>query len=416
MLHPPPLRGAPSRCSIIYTRLLLVREKMRILALEEIFSFLWELRASPRVPANLNYGNTALFKLLHYTTHDLELDHKSLQYILDQKELNMRQRRWIELLIDYDYEIRYHPGKANVVADALSRKERERPLRARALVMSVYTDLSERILRAQTEAMKKENAKAENQGRLLKPIFEILFEGSRYFDKHLKKLYWWPNMKAEIATYISKCLTCAKVKAEHQKPSGLFQQPEIPEWKWEKITMEFLRDFQEPRVATTQSMLSLIGMECLCQLYRIEIVVLHPDFGDQFKRPWVPIYHASINAAPFEALYGRKCRSPICWSEVGDSQLTGPELIRETTEKIVQIKNHLLTARSRQKSYASVRRKPLEFNVGDMVMLKITDRIGPVAYKLELPDELRRIHNTFHVFNLKKCLADENLNIPHIST
>ncbi|GJU04449.1 putative reverse transcriptase domain-containing protein [Tanacetum coccineum] len=109
-------------------------------------------------------------------------------------------------------------------------------------------------------------------------------------------------------------------------------------------------------------------------------------------------YHASINAAPFEALYGRKCRSPICWSEVRDSQLIGPELIRETTEKIVQIKNRLLTARSRQKSYADMRRKPMEF--------------GPVAYKLELPRELQGIYNTFHVSNLKKCLADENLMIP----
>ncbi|GJZ65832.1 hypothetical protein Tco_0622528, partial [Tanacetum coccineum] len=116
---------------------------------------------------------------------------------------------------------------------------------------------------------------------------------------------------------------------------------------------------------------------------------------------FLPCYHASIKAAPFEALYGRKCRSPVYWSEVGDSQLTGPEMIRETTEKIVQIKNRLLTARSRQKSYADVRHKPMEFNVGDKVMLK-----------LELPDKLRGIHNTFHVLNLKKCLADENLVIP----
>ncbi|GKB08576.1 hypothetical protein Tco_0836888, partial [Tanacetum coccineum] len=148
-------------------------------------------------------------------------------------------------------------------------------------------------------------------------------------------------------------------------------------------------------------------------------------------------YHASIKAAPFEALYGRKCRSTVCWSEVGDSQLTGPELVRETTERIVQIKNRLLTARSRQKSYADVRRKPMEFQVGDMVMLKVSpwkgvirfgkhgklspryigqfkiiERIGPVAYKLELPDKLRGIHSTFHVSNLKKCLADENLVIP----
>ncbi|GKD45113.1 putative reverse transcriptase domain-containing protein [Tanacetum coccineum] len=148
-------------------------------------------------------------------------------------------------------------------------------------------------------------------------------------------------------------------------------------------------------------------------------------------------YHASIKAAPFEALYRWKCRSPICWSEVGDSQLIGPELIRETTKKIVQIKHRLLTARSRQKSYADVRRKPMEFSVGDMVMLKVSpwkgvirfgkrgklspryvgpfkifDRVGLVAYKLELPREIQRIHNTFHVLNLKKCLADENLIIP----
>ncbi|GJW89210.1 putative reverse transcriptase domain-containing protein, partial [Tanacetum coccineum] len=136
----------------------------------------------------------------NYMTHDLELgavffalrlwryylygtkcvvftDHKSLQYILDQKELNMRQHRWIKLLSDYDCEIRYHPGKGNVMADALSPKEREKPIRVRALVMIVYPDLSERILKAQTEAMKNKNVKAENLGRLLKPIFEIRSDG-----------------------------------------------------------------------------------------------------------------------------------------------------------------------------------------------------------------------------------------------
>ncbi|GKC00721.1 hypothetical protein Tco_0986857 [Tanacetum coccineum] len=111
-------------------------------------------------------------------------------------------------------------------------------------------------------------------------------------------------------------------------------------------------------------------------------------------------YHASIKAAPFEALYGRKCRSPVCWAEVGDVQLTGPEIIHETTKKIVQIRQRLQAARDRQRSYANVRRKPLEFQVGDRVMLKVSPR--KVAYKLELPEELSNVYNTFHVSNLKK--------------
>ncbi|GJY73972.1 putative reverse transcriptase domain-containing protein [Tanacetum coccineum] len=135
-------------------------------------------------------------------------------------------------------------------------------------------------------------------------------------------------------------------------------------------------------------------------------------------------YHASIKAAPFKALYGRKCRSPVCWAKVGDVQLTGPEFtwefsynnslfhiiiaISETTKKIVQIHQRLQAVRNRQISYANVRRKPLEFQVGDHVMLKIS----PLAYKLELPEELSNIHNTFHASNLKKCLSDESLIIP----
>ncbi|GJR72165.1 putative reverse transcriptase domain-containing protein [Tanacetum coccineum] len=137
----------------------------------------------------------------------------------------------------------------------------------------------------------------------------------------------------------------------------------------------------------------------------------HPETDGQSERTIQTL--KTRTAAPFEALYGRKCRSPVCWSEVGDSQLTGPELVRETTEKIVQIKNWLITARSRQKSYADVRRKPMEFQVGDMVMLKVSPWKGVIRFgKRELPDKLRRIHNTFHVSNLKKYLADENLVIP----
>ncbi|GKA48388.1 hypothetical protein Tco_0741346 [Tanacetum coccineum] len=148
-------------------------------------------------------------------------------------------------------------------------------------------------------------------------------------------------------------------------------------------------------------------------------------------------YHTSIKAAPFEALYGRKCRSPVCWAEVGEAQLTGPEIIHETTEKIFKIRDRMQAARDRQKSYADKRRRPLEFEVGDKVMLKVApwkgvmrfgkrgklnphyigpfqiiERIGPVAYRLELPQELSRVHNVFHVCNLKKCLSDDTLVIP----
>ncbi|GKD58962.1 putative reverse transcriptase domain-containing protein [Tanacetum coccineum] len=148
-------------------------------------------------------------------------------------------------------------------------------------------------------------------------------------------------------------------------------------------------------------------------------------------------YHTSIKAAPFEALYGRKCRSPICWDEVGDRQLTGLEIIHETSEKIIQIKSRIQAARDRQKCYANVRRKPLEFQVGDKVMLKVSlwkgvirfgkrgklkpryigsfniiAKVGTVAYRLELPEQLSRVHSTFHVSNLKKCLSDETLAIP----
>nr|GEV32256.1 hypothetical protein [Tanacetum cinerariifolium] len=382
----------------------------------------------------------------NYTTHDLEL---------------RAVRRWIELLSDYDCEIRYHPGKANVVADALNRKERE-PIRVKALVMIVHPSLHDQIHNAQSKAMEKKNVKAENLGRLIKPIFGIHPDGTRSEATIL-----WPNMKAEIATYVSKCLTCAKVKAEHQRPPGLLQQPEIPVWKWERITMDFIiglpRTPSGDRKFTSRFWRSL--QEALGT--RLDMsTAYHPktdgqsertiqkledmlracviDFGGSWDRhlPLVEFsynnsYHASIKAAPFEALYGQKCRSPIGWSEVGDSQLTGPKIIRETNEKIVQIKNRLLTARSRQKSYADVRRRPLEFNVGDKVMLKVSpwkgvihfekhgklslrfirpfkilERIGPVAYKLELPRELQGIHNTFHVTNLKKCLSDESLSIP----
>ncbi|GJX00148.1 putative reverse transcriptase domain-containing protein [Tanacetum coccineum] len=287
----------------------------------------------------------------------------------------MRQRRWLELLVDYDCEIHYHPGKANVVADALSRKERIKPLRVRSLVMTIHPNLPSQILKAQTEALKEENIKAENL-RGMDKAFEIRPDGTRCIknqswlplfgnlrdlimhESHkskysihsgsdkmyqdLKKLYWWPNMKAIIAEYVGKCLTCSRVKAECQKPSGLLVQQEIPIfWK---------------RMGKT-----------------------------------LPLVEFSYN----------------------NSYHARPEIIHETTEKIVQILRRLQATRDRKRSYANIRRKPLEFQVGDRVMLKVStrkgviqfgkrgkfnpwyigpfkilERIGPVAYKLELPEEL----------------------------
>ncbi|GJR75498.1 putative reverse transcriptase domain-containing protein [Tanacetum coccineum] len=330
-----------------------------------------------------------------------------------KKELNLRQRRWIELLSDYDCEIRYHPGKANVVADALSRMGRVSHFEFGALMMTVHNDLPKQIREAQGEAMKRKNVKAENLGRLIKPIFEFRPDGTRCFgnrvwlprfgglrdlvmhESHkskysihpgsdkmyqdLKLLYWWPNMKADIATYVSKCLTCAKVKAEHQKPSGLLQQPEIPVWKWERITMDFVSGL--PRTPSGYDTIWVI----------VDRLTKSAHFLPMKKT---------------DSMEKLTRLSHVCWSEVGDSQLTSPELIRDTTEKIVQIKNRLLTARSRQKSYTNRRLKPLEFEVGDMVLLKIVARVSPVAYTLEFPEELKGIHSTFNVSNLKKCLAE----------
>ncbi|GJX20898.1 putative reverse transcriptase domain-containing protein [Tanacetum coccineum] len=155
----------------------------------------------------------------NYTTHDWELG--------AIKELNLRQRRWIELLSDYDYEIRYHPGKANVVADALNRKEMNKPLRVRDLMMTVHNDLPKQIREAQKEAMKKNGVRDLVMHESHKSKYSI-HPGSDKMYQDLKPLYWWPNIKADIAMYVSKCLICAKVKAKHQKPFGLLQQHEIP--------------------------------------------------------------------------------------------------------------------------------------------------------------------------------------------
>ncbi|GKE52247.1 putative reverse transcriptase domain-containing protein [Tanacetum coccineum] len=282
----------------------------------------------------------------NYTTHDLELgavvfalktwrhylygtksviytDHKSLQYIFDQKELNMRQRRWIELFSDYEYEIHYHPGKANVVADVLSRKERLKPRRVRAMAMTVQAGMKEKIQVAQSKALKQENIFMENLHSLDQQIEKKEGESLYFMDRiwvpligdvrtmimdkaykskysvhpradkmyyDLRDMYWWPGMKRDIATYVSKCLTCSKVKAGHQRPSGLLQQPKIPEWKWDKITMDFITKFPRSksghdtiwvivdRLTKSAHFLSIredYSIEKLAKIYINEIVARH---------------------------------------------------------------------------------------------------------------------------------------------
>nr|GEX31007.1 putative reverse transcriptase domain-containing protein [Tanacetum cinerariifolium] len=414
------------------------------------------------------------------------MDHKSPQHIFSQKELNTRQRRWIELFSDYDYEICYHPSKVNVVADALSRKERVKPKRVRAMNMTLQSCIKDMILTTQKEAV-DESVRLQKG---LDKMIEQRSDGTVYYldriwvplkgdvrtlimdeshkskysihlgaDKmyyNLRDRYWWPGMKKDIAEYVSKCLTCLKVKAKHQRPFGLLQQPEIPVWKG--IAMDFVTKL--PRTSSGHDIIWVIvdrltkfahflpmredyKMDRLARLYLNEIVARHDvsisiisDRDSRFTsrfwqsmqealgtrldmRSWdvhLPLvefsynnsYHSSVRCAPFEALCGRKCHSPII----------------------------LKVARDHQKSYDDKRRKPLEFSVGDYVLLKVSpwkgvvrfgkkgkltprfvgpfeiiEKVGSVAYRLDLPEELNGVHDTFHVSNLKKCLADPTLQV-----
>ncbi|GJY28904.1 putative reverse transcriptase domain-containing protein [Tanacetum coccineum] len=280
--------------------------------------------------------------------------------------------------------------------------------------------------------------------------------GSDKMYQDLKKLYWWPNMKAIIVEYVGKCLTCSRVKAECQKPSGLLVQPEIPMWKWERITMDFITKL--PKTSNGHDTIWVIvdrltksahfiptretdSMETLTRLYIKEIVSRHR----------VPISIISDRDSHFTSRFWQSLQSAL-GTQLDMSTAYHPETDGQSERTIQTLEDMLracvidlkrmgktltIAARDRQRSYANIRRKPLEFQVGDRVMLKLSPRkgvirfkkrgklnpryiepfkilkrISPVAYKLELPRELRNVHNTFYISNLKKCLSDESLVIP----
>ncbi|GKC53427.1 putative reverse transcriptase domain-containing protein [Tanacetum coccineum] len=221
-----------------------------------------------------------------------------------------------------------------------------------------------------------------------------------YYD--LRDRYWWLGMKKDIAEYVSKCLTCLKVKDEHQRPPGLLHQPEILVWKWEGIVIDF--DYKMDRLARSYlneiiarhgvpiSIISDCDSRSTSRFWQSMQEALgthldmstayHPQTNGQSEHTIKSLeeMHRAVRCALFEALYGRKCRSPILWAEVGEGQLIGPELVQETTEKISQIKDRLKAARDRQKSYANKRRKPLEFSIGDYVFLKVSSWKGVVRF------------------------------------
>ncbi|GJV21993.1 putative reverse transcriptase domain-containing protein [Tanacetum coccineum] len=392
----------------------------------------------------------------NYTTHNLELgsvvfalkiwrpylyatrctvftDHKSLQHILDQKELNMRQRCWLELLSDYDCDIRYHPGKENVVADALSQAQIEAQKPENLVNEDVGGMIRKDIPKERLEPCA--DGTLCLHGRIWLPCygdlrFMIMHEshkskysihpGSKKMYQDMKKLYWWPNMKADIATYVSKCLTCAKVKAEHQRPSGLLVQPAIPEWKWDNIMIDFITKL--PKSSQGFDTIWVIVDRLTKSAHFLPI--RENDPLDKLARLYLNRIVAR-HGIPASIIYNRDKRfTSNFWKSFQKALGTN----------IVLIKQRMQAAKDRQKSYADQKRKPMEFKVGDRVMLKVSHwkgvvrfdkrgklnpryvrpfkvlaKVGKVAYKLEIPQEFNRVHHTFHVSNLKKCYTDEPL-------
>ncbi|GJT67219.1 putative reverse transcriptase domain-containing protein [Tanacetum coccineum] len=337
-------------------------------------------------------------------------------------------------------------GKANIVADALSRKERLKPRRARAMSMTIHSSIKDRILEAQSEASKGVNTPAE----MLKGLdrqFERKENGRLYLAKRI-----WVPVYGNLITLIMNEAHATRLQME--RFASLYIEEIVPR---HDVPMSIISDCDSYFTSRFwQSLHKSLGTRPnMSTAYHPQtdgqsehtiktLEDMHRACAIDFEGNWdthLPLvefsynnsYHSSVKCAPFEALYGRKYRTPIAWTDVGESKLIRLEIIQETTDKIVQIKERLKETRDRQKSYADNRRKPLEFSVGDKVLLQVSpkkgvvrfgkrsklsprcvgpfeivERVGHVAYRLRLPQELVGIHDMFHVSNLKKCLADLN--------
>ncbi|GJR33795.1 putative nucleotidyltransferase, ribonuclease H [Tanacetum coccineum] len=386
----------------------------------------------------------------------LPSDHKSLKYIFTQRELNMRQRRWLELLKDYDTNIQYHPGKANVVADALSRKSG----------MIACFDSKSFVILEIKEAQRDDGelwAIVQNVEDGKHTEFSIDEDGVVWFEDRLCV----PNDQA----------LAEMVKIEHQMASGLLQR-----WrfyvKWVRFPWNFVTGLPILRKGLDAIwVVEIVGCMYTDFIGRLEDPKFTSRFWKGLQKAWGTrlkfstsfhpqidglsdrtiqtledmlracalewtgcwdeylclvefaynnSWHASIKAAPFELLYGRKCRAPICWDEVRERLIKGPDFIEITNEKVAVAKEKLKEARSRQKSYADKHRRDLEFQVGDRVFLKVSpflgvksflgsrassvldssvfeilERIGEVSYRLALPPQLSHVHDVFHVSLLR---------------
>ncbi|GKV01835.1 hypothetical protein SLEP1_g14353 [Rubroshorea leprosula] len=387
----------------------------------------------------------------NYPTHDLELaavvfalkiwrhylygerceiftDHKSLKYVFTQKELNMRQRRWLELLKDYDLTISYHPGKANVVADALSRKDHGNLATLVTSNRQILRDLEMMQMEIRGPSYGVQLATLVVRPTLIERI-KIVQQSDLFSQKVKQKVEsghpQWKKFKIHED---------GSVKAEHQRPAGPLQSLPIPEWKWEHITMDFVSvsDRDTRFVAHFwKSLHKALGtrlnfstayhqqtdgqsertIQVLEDMLRACVLDLKGAWDEHL--PLVEFaynnsYQASIQMAPYEALYGRKCRSPICWDDVGERRMLGPELVQQTVEKIQLIRERLRTAQRVMRF--GIRGKLSPRFIGPF---EILERVGEVAYRLALPPNLSEVHNDFHVSMLRKYVSDPNHVIEH---